>query len=99
MLRDSQGVTSSHALLPIEVVPIVGRFTGSMTCDEIARQASREIGERVSVDVVVKLATELEDALFVDGTPYRRERARIEKDFASADVREASHAGGAYHDD
>ena len=99
MLRDTQGVTSSHAVLPMEVVPIVARFTGSQTCEEIARQATIELGERVSVDLVVKLATELEEALFVDGPPYRRERARIERDFAAADVREASHAGGAYYDD
>ncbi len=99
MLRDTQGVTSSHALLPLDVVPVVARFTGSLTCEEIARQATTELGERVSVDLVVKLATELEDALFVDGPPYRRERARIEREFAAAAVREASHAGGAYHDD
>ncbi len=99
MLRDTQGVTSSHAVLPLDVVPIVARFTGSHTCEEIARHATIELGERVPVDFVVKLATELEDALFVDGPPYRRERARIERDFAAAAVREASHAGGAYHDD
>jgi len=99
MLRDTQGVTSSHAVLPMEVVPIVARFTGSQTCEEIAREATLELGERVSIELVVKLATELEEALFVDGPPYRRERARIERDFAAAAVREASHAGGAYHED
>jgi AmmeMemoRadiSam system protein B len=99
MLRDTQGVTSSQAVLPMEVLPIASRFTGTLTCEEIARQASKEIGERIPVEVVVRLATELEEALFVDGAPYRRERARIEREFADADVREASHAGGAYHDD
>jgi len=99
MLRDTQGVTSSHAVLPMEVVPIVARFNGTATCEEIARTATRELGERIPVDVVVRLATELEDALFVDGPPYRRARARIERAFADAAVREASHAGGAYHDD
>lgn len=99
MLRDTQGVTPSHAVLPMEVVPIVARFTGSMTCEEIAREATSEVGEPVSVDLVVKLATELEDALFMDGPPYRREKARIEREFAAAALREASHAGGAYHDD
>jgi MEMO1 family protein len=99
MLRDTQGVTASHAVLPIELVPIVGRFTGAMTCEEIARSASKELGEKVPVDMVVRLATELEDALFVEGAPYKRERARIEREFANAAVREASHAGGAYHGD
>jgi AmmeMemoRadiSam system protein B len=83
----------------MELVPVVARFGGGLTCEEIARQASKELGERIPVDLVVKLANELEAALFLDGAPYRRERARIERDFADATVREASHAGGAYHDD
>lgn len=97
MLRDTQGVTSSPAVLPMEMVPILARFTGKSTCEEIARAVSSELGERVPVEVVVQLATELEDALFADGPPFRRARAEIEQRFADADVREASHAGGAYH--
>lgn len=99
MLRDTQGVAPSHVVLPMEVVPIVARFAGRETCDEIARSVSKEVGEKIPVSIVIQLATELEDALFVDGPPYRRERAKIEKDFANAAVRPASHAGGAYHDD
>ncbi len=99
MLRDTQGVALSHAVLPMAVVPIVGRFTGALTCEQIAREASNELGETIPVEIVVKLATELEEALFVDGAPYRRERARIEREFAASPVREASHAGGAYYDD
>jgi MEMO1 family protein len=99
MLRDTQGVAPTHAVLPVELVPIVARFTGASTCAEIAAEASKELGERVPVDLVVRLATELEEGLFVDGPPYRRERARIEREFADASVRAASHAGGAYHGD
>lgn len=99
MLRDTQGVASTHAVLPMELVPIIGRFDGSKTCEEIARAVSRELGEKVPVELVVKLATELEDGLFAEGTPYKLARARIEAEFAEADVREASHAGGAYHGD
>jgi AmmeMemoRadiSam system protein B len=99
MLRDTQGVASTHAVLPLDLLPIVSRFTGGTTCEEIAKQASREMGERVPVDLVVRLVTELEESLFIDGAPYRRERARIEREFADADVRPASHAGGAYHGD
>jgi hypothetical protein len=99
MLRDTQGVAHSHVVLPMEVIPIVARFAGNATCEEIARALTKEAGETVPVSIVVQLASELEEALFVDGPPYRRERARIEKAFADAAVRPASHAGGAYHDD
>jgi AmmeMemoRadiSam system protein B len=77
----------------------VARFTGELTCAEIARDAALELGEAVAVDLVVRLATELEDGLFVDGPPYRRARARVEREFAGAPVRAASHAGGAYPSD
>jgi AmmeMemoRadiSam system protein B len=99
MLRDTQGVAPSHVVLPMEVIPIVARFAGNATCEEIARALTKEAGDTVPVSIVVQLASELEDALFVDCPPYRKERARIEKAFADAPVRPASHAGGAYHDD
>lgn len=99
MLRDTQGVAPHHVVLPVEVVPIVARFSGAATCEEIAKALSKEAGETVPVSIVVQLANELEEAMFVDGTPYRKQRARIEKEFADAPVRPASHAGGAYHDD
>ncbi len=99
MLRDTQGVATSHVVLPMDLLPIIQRFTGSSTCEEIARETSKEVGGRVSVELVVQLAGELEQGLFVMGEPYKRARARIEREFASADVRHASHAGGAYHGD
>ena len=99
MLRDTQGVAERHALLPMELVLIVARFTGSNTCEEIARQVSSESGAEVPVALVVQVASDLEEALFAEGAPYKRARARIEQVFADAEVRAASHAGGAYHDD
>ena len=99
MLRDTQGVTDQHAVLPAALVPIVARFTGAHTCEEIALAVSRDAGETVPTALVVELASQLEERLFVDGAPYRKARAAIERSFADADVRPASHAGGAYHGD
>jgi len=97
MLRDTQGVAKTHAVLPMDLVPIITRFDGRATCEEIAASVSREVRERVPVELVVKVATELEDGLFVEGAPYKLARARIEAEFADAETRAASHAGGAYH--
>jgi hypothetical protein len=97
MLRDTQGIATVHATVPLELVPIVARMNGARTCEQIARDVSAETREHVPVDLVVRLASELEEALFVDGPPYRREHARVAREFAEAAVRPASHAGGAYH--
>jgi MEMO1 family protein len=99
MLRDTQGIAPTHAVLPIAFAPIVARFNGRSTCEEIARDVSRELGDQVPIDLVVKVAEELEQSLFADGAPFQRERGRIERAFAEAAVRPPSHAGGAYHGD
>jgi AmmeMemoRadiSam system protein B len=99
VLRDTQGITDAHAAIPPPLVPIVARFTGEKTCEDIAKELAAEAGVDVPVQVVVRLAQELEDALFLDSAGYRRARQRIVGEFARADVRPASHAGGAYHAD
>jgi AmmeMemoRadiSam system protein B len=99
VLRDTQGVTDASAALPPATLPIVTRFDGTLTCEEIARATSHEIGEEIPVEIVVRLATELEDGLFLDGPKFRAALAKVQSDFASATVRHASHAGGAYLSD
>ncbi len=96
VLRDTQGVTDAQAAIPPSLIPIVSRFTGGSTCEQIAGDVSRELGETVPVELVVKLADELERGLFLEGPRFREARARVESDFAEATVRPASHAGGAY---
>ena len=99
VLRDTQGVTDATAALPPALVPIVARFNGALTCDEIAAEASREIGEEVPVELVVRLARELDDGLFLEGARFRMALTKVQSDFAGASVRPPSHAGGAYLSD
>jgi MEMO1 family protein len=99
VLRDTQGVTDANAVLPPVLVPIVARFGGRLTCAQIASEASREIGSEVPVEVVVRLASELERGLFLEGPTFREAKQRVEREFAESSVRAATHAGGAYHGD
>jgi MEMO1 family protein len=97
VLRDTQGITDAHAVIPPVLASVVARFTGRLTCQEIAAEASEEVGSNVPVDVVVRLADELAVGLFLEGPLYRAARARVEREFAEARIRNATHAGGAYH--
>ncbi len=99
MLRDGEGVTPKIASVPAPLVPILARFTGAHTIAEIAVLCSREMGSEVPSALVQKLADELDDALFLDSPRYQAARVRVEQEFARAPVREATHAGGAYHSD
>jgi AmmeMemoRadiSam system protein B len=97
VLRDTQGVTEAHAVVPPVLVPVVARFSGTQTCEEIAGDATEELGVKIPVEIVVRLAEQLEQGLFLEGALFRAALARVEREFAEAAVRPASHAGGAYH--
>jgi hypothetical protein len=97
VLRDTQGVTDASAVIPPVLIPVISRFTGRRTCEEIAREASEDLGAEVPVEVVVHLASQLEQGLFLQGQAFHAARARVEREFAEAAVRPATHAGGAYH--
>lgn len=97
VLRDTQGVTDNNAVIPPALASVVIRFNGRLTCEAIAAEASAEVGSTIPVDVVVRLANELDAALFLEGPLFRAARARVERQFADAPVRAATHAGGAYH--
>ncbi len=97
VLRDTQGITEAQAVVPPPLVPVVARFGGRLSCEEIAREASQELGVPVPVEIVVRLADELERGLFLEGDVFREARARVQQEFAQVEVRPAAHAGGAYH--
>ncbi len=99
MLRDGEGVTPKVAIVPGPLVPILARFTGAHAISEIAELCTNEMGSEVPVTLVQKLADELDDALFLDSPRYQAARRRVEEAFARAPIREATHAGGAYHAD
>jgi AmmeMemoRadiSam system protein B len=99
VLRDTEGITSKTVAIPPPLIPIVARFTGERTCEEIAREVSRELGSPVEVEVVTRAAAALEEALFLEGPSYRAARAKVAREFAASPVRPASHAGGAYLSD
>lgn len=99
VLRDTQGITAAQAVLPPVLVSVAARFNGSLTCEEVAREASAELGAQVPVEMVVHLAAQLERGLFLDGPAFREARTRVIKEFVDAEVRRASHAGAAYHGD
>ncbi len=99
VLRDMDGVSSATACVPLALVPIVGRFTGELTCAQIARAASADLRQKVPTALVVQVAEALEQGLFLDGPAFRSALARVRKQFHDATIRDASHAGAAYPSD
>jgi hypothetical protein len=96
VLRDTEGITEGTVSIPPALIPVVARFTGEKTCEQIAVDASRELGMEVEVETVSRAAKVLEDALFLEGPSYRAAREEVVRKFAASKARAASHAGGAY---
>lgn len=93
VLRDTEGLTASHAVVPMGLVPIVARFDGDHTLPEIAEAL------RVPLGLVEKLHEQLDIGLFLDNPRSAARRTEVTRAFRESPVRPASHAGGAYHDD
>lgn len=96
VLRDTQGIAPGHAVIPPALVPIVARFDGGRTAAEIAKDAARELGAEIPVEVVERLVSELDEGLFLEGETFARALDGVRADFAALATRPASHAGGAY---
>jgi AmmeMemoRadiSam system protein B len=96
ILRDTEGIAEGSVSIPPALIPIVARFTGERTCEEIALELSAELGGNVEAEVVVRAAKVLEEALFLDSPRYRAARAKVVATFLGSPTRPASHAGGAY---
>jgi MEMO1 family protein len=96
VLRDTEGITEGTVSIPPALIPVVARFTGEKTCQQIAVDVSLELGIEVEVETVSRAAQVLEDALFLEGPSYRAAREEVVRKFTASKARAASHAGGAY---
>jgi hypothetical protein len=99
VLRDTEGVTPKVASIPGPLLPVLARFNGALTVEQIAAEAEAELGVAIPVPVVRKLVRDLDEALFLESPRYQAERKRVEAEFVRSPVRAATHAGGAYHAD
>jgi len=99
ILRDTQGIAPGHAVIPPALIPIVARFTGRLTCSQIAKEVAREIDGDCPLDVVESIAKQLDEGLFLEGETFERALDDAKATFVKLSARPASHAGGAYPGD
>jgi MEMO1 family protein len=99
MLRDTEGIAPSAVTIPEPLAIVVSRFNGARTIAQIAADASRAAGRRISEGLVTQLAGELDAAWMLDTPRFWERRREVVGSFAAAAVRPAAHAGGAYHAD
>jgi AmmeMemoRadiSam system protein B len=99
VLQDNQAITKVRAALPVPLYRVVAMFDGRRTCAQIAEAATRDFDSEIPVEVVVKVAEQLDEALYLEGPRFEAALANVRREFAEANVRAAAHAGGAYASD
>jgi AmmeMemoRadiSam system protein B len=78
---------------------VIIRFDGKRSVQEVAHEASKAVGQTVTITLVRKLIKELDEALMLETPRFRAKKREVVSAFTAAPVRPAAHAGGAYHGD
>ena len=98
MIRDSYGYSGRTLILPPQVVPFLQFFDGETEENELSAQLVRETGDLAITRVKDQVWEALSQAGFLEDEVYAKAREEKHREFAEAEVRVASHAGGAYPD-
>src|SRR5262245_12312614 len=99
VLRDTEGIAPEEVRVQGQLAAALMHFDGTRSIEQIALLATRRTGQPVACSDVEALASRLEGAWLLDSPQFRARRAAAAKAFATARVRPAQHAGGAYHGD
>ena len=98
-LRDPAGYTESVLLLPGPLLEIVSLFDGEHTLVDVQAAVMRQHGRLVTSEEIEQVVANLDEHGFLDTPRFAERLAAVEADFRGADVRAATHAGGAYPGD
>jgi hypothetical protein len=92
VLVDRLGL-SEPAFVPAGLLPIVGRCDGTRSLAEIRREASEQVGEPVSADLVRDVVRQLDERHLLLGSRFAAAVARAATAFRNRGVRPPRHAG------
>lgn len=93
ILRDRSQVAEQPAVYPLALYPIVARFDGAQSIEEIAAEGA-EYG--ITPALVLMLAEELESLLLLESAAVELRRVEIAKAYGERSEREAVFAGRIY---
>ncbi len=95
LLADDLGLIDGRVFVPIELLPVLGRFTGEKTVEEIASELSEESGRPLPADFVRNLASQLEERLCLEGPRFEEALRARKRAFRALEARPAANAGSA----
>lgn len=96
VLKDQSGVSPEPAVVPAGFAAIVGRFDGTRTVEDIAREGGLY---GVTIELVIQLAQELSRMHFLETSETQARWENIVREYRASPRREAALAGLVYPED
>ncbi len=95
-LRDPNHISNKVMLLSPETVFIISLFDGVNSIEDIQNKCEEKFGERIPLEDLEQLITQLDDALFLDSEKFKAHNNKLIENYHSSDIRTSSHAGLSY---
>lgn len=95
LLSDPEGLFTSPVFVARGLFPVLARFDGTRTLDEIAADLEAEFGQQVAAEDVGRIAENLDRRLCLETESTRALLAARDAEFAAMRVRKMRHAGSA----
>lgn len=96
-LRDPAGIADNQLFLRVTAVSLLSLLDGRHSVEDIQTICCRHYGQTIVREQIDALVERLDESLFLDSPNFERVRRAIAEDFRRSSVREAAHAGKAYH--
>jgi hypothetical protein len=94
-LADPLDLIDGHVFVPEGLLPIVGRFDGARSVEDIETELARSMGAALPAGFVADLVRQLDERLVLHSPRFERALRTAVDAFLAAGVRPARHAGSA----
>ncbi len=99
VLWDPSGLSAEKLVIPLNYFYMFQFFDGEHSLEQVGAEYLKKYGEFIMPDRLVRLVTDLDEKLFLEGERYDRARAKALTAYRSQPVRQAAFAGKSYEAD
>lgn len=98
-LRDPSGIATDTILLSPDIFYLLQFFDGNHSTLDLCYEYLRAFGNFLYQDQLSQILSNLDSHLFLENENFQKQLSKIEKEFSTQPVRQATHAGQSYEAD
>jgi len=99
VLWDPSGLSSEKLVIPLNYFYMFQFFDGEHSLEQVGAEYLKKYGEFIMPDRLIRLVSDLDEKLFLEGDRYDQARAKALTAYRSQPVRQAVFAGKSYEAD